>query len=281
MVDYFCNRKGIFVRNNLNFDLQKTFECGQCFRFEKLSKNSFAGVAFSRRIVIFKNHDYIRLNGVSEEDFIKKFIDYFDLNRDYRPMEEEISQLHPVLALAVKHSSGMRILNQDPWETLCSFIISQNNNIPRIKSIIGRLCQNFGERISEDAYSFPLPRRFLGLQEIDLRVLKCGFRARYILDAAKKVSNQIILSKLKEKKANESRKILMKILGVGPKVAECTLLFSLCKIDAFPVDTWIKKVMNSFFEGANADFFGRYAGLAGQYLFYYARTNPKILTSQF
>ncbi|MDR1466926.1 MAG: DNA-3-methyladenine glycosylase 2 family protein [Oscillospiraceae bacterium] len=279
MVNYFLSPQGICIEDdNLDFDLEKTFNCGQCFRFEKISQDCFRGTVFSKNIKLYKNKKRIYIFGISEDDFKKDFINYFDFNTDYSLMRKRISKIHPILKSAAEYSKGIRILNQNPWEVLCSFIISQNNNIPRIKLIIKRLCQNFGEKISQGVYNFPDAECLSNLKKSDLEVLKCGFRYKYILDAAKKISDkEIVLNDLKEKNLHESRRILMKILGVGPKVAECTLLFGFHKLNAFPIDTWIKKTMDSFWENVDADFFGEYAGLAQQYMFYYVRMNPEVL----
>ena len=162
--------------------------------------------------------------------------------------------------------------NQEPWETLCSFIISQNNNIPRIKGIIDRLCMNFGEN-QNGVYTFPSANIIAKLSLEDLSVLRSGFRAKYILDAAKKVSSgEIDLDTLKSMDIDSARQELMKIKGVGPKVADCTLLFALEHIEAFPKDVWIKRAMEKLFGGQLPECAVPYAGIVQEYIFYYART---------
>jgi len=176
------------------------------------------------------------------------------------------------LKAASGFAGGIRILRQDPWEALCSFIISQNNNIPRIKGIVERLCASFGEEIKEGFYSFPAAEKIATLTLEDLAPLRSGFRAKYILDGAKRVADgEIDLDALKELALDEARQELMKIYGVGEKVADCTLLFGLSHIDAFPKDVWIKKAMAKLFDGSLPECAAPYAGIAQQYIFHYAR----------
>ncbi|MBQ9769516.1 MAG: DNA-3-methyladenine glycosylase 2 family protein [Clostridia bacterium] len=211
------------------------------------------------------------LYDTSEEDFLNIWKDYFDLDRDYGEIIEVISE-NEVLKAASGFAGGIRILRQDPWEALCSFIISQNNNIPRIKGIVERLCASFGEEIKEGFYSFPTAEKIAALTLEDLAPLRSGFRAKYILDGAKRVaSGEIDLDALKELALDEARQELMKIYGVGEKVADCTLLFGLSHIDAFPKDVWIKKAMAKLFDGSLPECAAPYAGIAQQYIFHYAR----------
>ena len=196
---------------------------------------------------------------------------YFDLNTDYNAIKKEISELCPALKDAAESISGIRILRQEPWEALCSFIISQNNNIPRIKGIVSRLCEGFGEK-KDGCYSFPSAETLSRLSVEELAPLRAGFRARYILDAAKKVADgEVALDAMYELPLEECRKELMKIVGVGAKVAECTLLYGLHRLEAFPVDVWMKKALADSFSGVTAEGLGRYAGIAQQYIFHYTR----------
>lgn len=253
------------------FDIKKTFECGQCFRFDESSDGSFRGIAFGKEINLIQKDTEIILYPTTEDDYKNIWKKYFDIDRDYASINETLSY-DKTLNDAISYGKGIRILNQDPWEALCSFIISQNNNIPRIKGIIGRLCENFGEKISETGYSFPTADILANLSVEDLAPLRCGFRAKYILDAAKKVSNkEVDLEKLKKLNADESREILTSIYGVGNKVADCTLLFGLGHINVCPVDVWIKKALTVLFNGSFPQCAENYAGIAQQYIFYYAR----------
>ena len=259
------------LKNVKNFDLKQTFDCGQAFRWEYLEdKNAWGAVVNNKYIEVSKSKEDIILGGVNEELFSSFFSDYFDLGRDYSAIIEEISA-DPILKKAATFGSGIRILNQEPWETLCSFIISQNNNIPRIKGIISRLCENFGEKC-EKGYTFPSASKLADLKPEDLSVLRAGFRARYIIDAAKKVaSNEIDLLSLKNTDTDSAREQLMKIKGVGPKVADCTLLFGLSHFEAFPKDVWIKRAINDLYGGEIPEFALKYGGIVQQYIFYYYR----------
>ncbi len=274
---YFENGKCIEIADIEDFNLDQTFNCGQCFRWNKLEDNSFVGIAFGKEIKLLRQNNSIIINNMSLAEFEKLWLNYFDLNTDYCKIKNDLSSLDSILKTAADFAPGIRILNQDPWETLCSFIISQNNNIPRIKLIIKRLCENFGNKIGDDAFSFPSVKIISSLTENDLIPIKCGFRARYIIDAAKKVNcNFIDFSTLKSAPLDEARKMLMQITGVGPKVAECTLLYGFHRLDAFPLDVWMKRAMEVLFPGKKFDFFGKYAGIAQQYIFHYSRMNPHL-----
>lgn len=263
---------------NLNcFSLPQTLDCGQAFRWKEKENGIWCGVAFGKylEIEILKDGTIILYN-TSQEDFNNIWADYFDFSRDYSEIINKISK-NEILKTAAGYGKGIRILNQEPWETLCSFIISQNNNIKRIKGIIERLCENFGDKIDE-YYTFPTAQKIASLSLDDLGVLRSGFRAKYILDAAKKVvNNEIDLSSLKDLSLNDARTELMKIKGVGPKVADCALLFSHKHLSAFPKDVWIKRALTVLFDGELPTEAQEYAGIVQQYIFFYAReTKLKI-----
>ena len=254
-----------------NFVLSETLDCGQAFRWQEIAPNVWQGVAFGKLLKIGANCDTITLYDTTEDDFEHIWKSYFDFERDYGEILSVLSE-NEVLKAAGEFASGIRILRQEPWEALCSFIISQNNNIPRIKGIVERLCENFGEEIAEGIYSFPTAEKIASLSLEDLSVLRSGFRAKYILDAAKKVSSgEIVLEKLKTMPLDEARSELVKIYGVGEKVADCTLLFGLSHIDAFPKDVWIKRAVAKLFDGNLPECAKQYAGIAQQYIFHYAR----------
>ena len=179
-----------------------------------------------------------------------------------------------ILKKATDFSDGIHILRQEPWEAVCSFIISANNNIPRIKGIISRLCENFGKQVADGLFTFPSAERIAALTLDDLAVIKSGFRAKYILDAAQKFSrNQIDVEALYTLSIDEARNALMTIKGIGPKVADCALLFGWGRVECFPVDVWIRRAMNHFFgENGLPNEAVEYAGIVQQYLFYWART---------
>lgn len=276
-MNYFEKDGYIEILDVKSFDLDQTFNCGQCFRWNKTESGSFVGVAHSKKIELSYSDNSIIINNMSISEFERIWVDYFDFNTNYTEIKNSLSSLNSTLKSAAEFASGIRILNQDPWEALCSFIISQNNNIPRITGIIKRLCEFFGSEIDDGFFSFPTIETIVTLSEKDLDPIKCGFRARYILDAAQKVSRGIIkFDELKTAPLDDARKTLMQILGVGPKVAECTLLYGLHRLDAFPLDVWMKRAMHYLFPGKNPDFFGEYAGIAQQYIFHYSRANPQL-----
>ncbi len=258
------------IENADNFDLKKTFECGQCFRWNYDQDGIWRGIVNGKEISVKKENNAIIIYPCNEAEFNTFWYNYFDLERDYNAINKLFSQ-DKILSNAVIYGDGIRILNQDPWETLCSFIISQNNNIPRIKGIVERLCENFGEKIMS-GYSFPSAETIAKLSIEDLSVIRCGFRAKYIIDAAKKVSEGYIdFDFLKKADTDTAKEKLMTIYGVGEKVADCALLFSLGHIDVCPKDVWIKRALSVLYDGRFPECANTYAGIAQQYLFYYAR----------
>ncbi len=272
------------------FDPDKVFDCGQCFRFLKLEgsrhETEWAGPAFGKFISVAKDGDTLTVYNSDEKDFGEIWLHYLGLDADYEAMDADIvsrSQT-PALGNAVAYGNGIRILRQEAWETLCSFIISQNNNIPRIRGLVGALCRACGEKIDTtgmenhgaagDIYSFPSAEKVNALGEEALKEMKMGFRAGYIASVAADVaSGACDFSAVRSAPDTAAASmILQKLRGVGPKVAACALLFGFERIDAFPVDVWIKKVIAKYFPGDfKADILGPYAGLAQQYLFYYER----------
>lgn len=261
----------VYIRSLSCFEPAQTLDCGQAFRWScEADGKTWRGVAFNRLLKLYKDDDGSLVLNTSEEDFNKIWRKYFDLDRDYEKIMQDISS-NAILKKAAEFSSGIRILNQDPWETLCSFIISQNNNIPRIKGIIERLCLNFGENLG-GFHAFPTAESLAQLSVEDLQVIRSGFRAKYILDAARKVSSgEVDLAALSSLPIDDARGELLKINGVGPKVADCALLFSHGHISAFPRDVWIKRAMDQLFGGLLPEVAVPYAGIVQQYIFYYAR----------
>ena len=269
-------KNGISLKHITNFDLSQTFDCGQCFRWEKIN-DKHHGIVHDKSIVMFQDENEILIENISLSEFKNFWFDYFDLGTDYKKIGEDLAETSSTLAKAHEQCKGIRILKQDPWETLCSFIISQNNNIPRIKKIISSLCFHFGNKVGKD-FSFPSAEKISTLSLEDLSPIKSGFRAKYILDAARKVANkQINFETLSNTDVVSARNSLMEIKGVGPKVADCVLLYGLHKLEAFPIDVWMKRVMETFFYKKSPQMFGSYAGVAQQYLYHYSRTNPEIL----
>lgn len=269
--------KGIKIDGVRDLDLAQTLDCGQCFRWEEQSDGSFTGVAYGKSVSVRLCEDTLYIEKADEADFENIWKNYFDLSLDYGKIKTELSLIHPVLAEAAGYASGIRILRQEPWEALCTFIISQNNNIKRIKGIVARLCETFGEKIGENEYAFPTAEKIAGLTADDLAPLRAGFRNRYLLDAAQKVHSGVVtLEKCFDLPYDEAKAELMKITGVGVKVADCTLLFGFHRVEAFPVDVWMKRAMEILFPDMKPEDFGEYAGIAQQYIFHYSRMHPEL-----
>ncbi len=264
--------KNIEISQISCFSLRETLDCGQAFRWEPLGDGFWQGMAYNKYLKLRQTQDKIILFDTSKEDFYNIWYSYFDLDRDYEKIVEKMSG-NPILKEAAAFGKGIRILKQEPWETLCSFIISQNNNIPRIKGIIDRLCHSFGEKQEGGFYTFPSAEKISKLSLDDLSVIRSGFRAKYILDAAKKIAwGEINLESLKIFDTETARNELMKIYGVGEKVADCVLLFGLSHINAFPKDVWINRAMEKLFGGQLPSCAKGYEGIAQQYIFHYAHT---------
>ncbi|MDE7192649.1 MAG: DNA-3-methyladenine glycosylase 2 [Oscillospiraceae bacterium] len=255
------------------FDIGQTFLCGQCFRWKAAEdpEYAFEGIAMGRKIRLSQEKGEVVLHNIEEED-IPLWENYFDLQTDYGAFISRFSA-DDTLNSACKGSSGIRILRQEPFETLISFIISQNNNIPRIAGIIGRLCESFGEKI-EGGYAFPDAKRLKGIAPDDLAPLRAGFRARYICDAVDKInSGEVSFEKIDALPLDEARAELKKIVGVGDKVADCVLLFGFHKLDAFPKDVWVKRIMSELYPNGLPDCVKGAEGVAQQYLFHFVRNN--------
>lgn len=270
-----ATEKGVKITDIHDLDLAQTLDCGQSFRWVE-QDGKFSGVAFDKKVTMYMENTNLYIDNTTPEDFEKYWRKYLDLDLDYGKIRQEISGIHPVLKEACTYAPGIRILQQDPWEALCTFIISQNNNIKRIKGIVERLCENFGED-KGGFFTFPTPQRLAQLQPDDLAVIRAGFRNKYIIDASQKVaSGEVDLEKCRTLPYEEARLELQKIKGVGVKVADCALLFGLHRIEAFPVDVWMKRAMENLFPGMTPQDFGEYAGIAQQYIFHYSRMNPSL-----
>jgi N-glycosylase/DNA lyase len=277
----------------MDFDLDQIFDCGQCFRWYKEEDGSWSGVAFGKAVNMSLDSGILTIEGADEKDFNELWYQYLDLERDYGSIKSALSQKDDVIGIAIGEGEGIRILKQDLWETVISFIISANNNIPRIKGCIEKLCQMFGQPIGEFRgqmrYSFPAAEVLANLEVEDLAPVKLGYRAKYIVETAKKFSHQpeVYEDLLKEEvSGQQATKVICKdkdtkLMGVGPKVANCIVLFGLGKMEGFPIDVWMKRVMNHLYgfdeEDVSAmstfaeEHFGQFAGIAQQYLFYYMR----------
>lgn len=269
-MDYKVQGNNIILENTPNLVLSQTLDCGQAFRWSE-QNGIWSGIVGGKLRRLSQNSGSITVYDCDEEEFLSFYKNYFDLDRDYGKIISSISE-NKVLKSASDMAGGIRILRQEPWETLCSFIISQNNNIPRIKGIIERMCECFGEP-TEGGYTFPSAKRIASLSVEALSPLRSGFRAKYILDgAAKFASGEISAKHICSLDTDTARSELMKIYGVGEKVADCTLLFGFARIDAFPKDVWIKRAMSTLFNGRLPACAVPYAGIVQQYIFHYART---------
>ena len=266
---------GVRVVGVHDLDLAQTLDCGQSFRWEDIG-GGFRGIAFGREVVMRLDGDVLTLENCTAEDFKNIWSDYLDLSLDYGKVRADIAKMHPILREAAAYAPGIRILRQEPWEALCTFIISQNNNIKRIKGIVSRLCENFGERVG-GGFAFPTPQKLAALEPDDLAVIRAGFRNKYIIDGARKVaSGEVILENCRTLPYEAARAELMKIKGVGVKVADCTLLFGLHRVEAFPVDVWMRRALDTLFPDMTEHDFGPYAGIAQQYIFHYSRMHPEL-----
>ena len=281
------------LENQDSFELKDIFECGQCFRWNEQDDGSYTGVIKNSIINVKKENENIVFTGNCDGD-IKNLIEYyFDLNTDYEKMKQKLSNIDGYLKTSIEYGKGIRILNQDLWEMIISFIISANNNIPRIKGIIERLSQKYGNEIKwkgQKYYTFPTPEQLKDVTVEEYRKLGLGFRDIRLYETTKMIlDKEVDLEKLRNNpNTQEVREELLKLSGVGPKVADCILLFSdLKRLDVFPIDVWVRRVMNDLYikeedeakvsktkiEKLADEKFGNLKGLAQQYLFYWRREN--------
>jgi N-glycosylase/DNA lyase len=278
----------VFNIDKKHFNIEQIFECGQCFRWERNLYGGFTGVVQNEVINVYTEGNKLFIVGSLHQ---KKWIKYFDLLRDYKKIKE-ILEVNLVMKKCIKKGYGIRILQQDFWETIISFIISANNNIPRIKKIILKFCEYFGEEIEtpecfcgKKYYSFPKIETIANLETKDLAPISAGFRDKYIIQTARKILKLKYEFCSIERDSNEDIfQKLLKLNGVGEKISNCVLLFSFARYEAFPQDVWINRIMESEFGISKKEVkkfvvqkFGNYAGIAQQYLYYYFKKN-KVIT---
>lgn len=297
-------KKQEYIINKQNsFELKDIFECGQCFRWNEQEDGSYTGIIKDGIINVKKENGVIIFTGMCNGKLKEIVEEYFDLNRDYEQIKKQLSNIDEYLKTSIEYGNGIRILNQDLWETIISFIISANNNIPRIKGIIERLSQKYGKEISWNGnkyYTFPTIDELSKASVKELRKLGLGFRDVRVFETTRIIANKIIdIEELEKIEDIETlRRQLLRLPGVGPKVADCIMLFSMKRFEVFPIDVWVKRVMKELYneeiekieinnkkhfkypknskenekilEFANQKF-GKIAGLAQQYLFYYRR----------
>lgn len=278
----------VIIKDLDHFNLKQTLECGQCFRFYTIEVNKFLIIAYNKVLVIEQKKQDIIFYNTTIDEFNTIWYKYFDFDNNYGLIKDRLQKTDKTLSKAIESTSGIRILKQDIFETLISFIISQNKNIKHIKKVIENMSMTFGEPIKEingiTYYSFPTIEQLKNANEADLRACKTGFRAPYILDAVDKIANGILdLKELQNKPTSYVKDQLTTIKGVGDKIADCVLLFAYSRYEVFPTDVWILRIIETLYlnEKANKKHvqqfakqqFGDLAGYAQQYLFYYGREN--------
>lgn len=277
-----------YIKENIkDFNTDHIFDCGQCFRWEKDDDGSYTGTAKGKIARISLRDDLLTIDNCDENDFQEVWREYLDLDTDYSRIKEYLTQNDDDIKEAVSYGYGIRILKQDFWETVVSFIISQNNNIPRIKGCIEGICSRFGRYIGEyrgkEYYDIPEAEKMAGLSAEDLAPVKLGYRAPYLIKTAQQMIDMGGPEEVRKMLLTAENPIeeLQRFCGIGPKVASCISLFGLGRMDAFPIDVWMRRVMNRVYgiEEKNikdmntyaAEHFGEYGGIAQQYLFYYIR----------
>ncbi|MBP3502363.1 MAG: DNA glycosylase [Clostridia bacterium] len=285
-------KQNLVIKKNKDFELKDIFECGQCFRWNKNEDDSYTGVIKNGVLNVKTAKGNIYFEGILNEDINQIVNDYFDLSRDYTEIKQTLSQIDKYMETSIKYGQGIRILNQDLWETIISFIISANNNIPRIKGIIERLSQKYGTKVpfeNEDYYLFPTASQLKDVTVAEFRGIGLGFRDIRLYETTHMILNsEINLESLHKLDTQSARSQLLTLSGVGPKVADCILLFSTLKrFDIFPIDVWVRRVMNELYikntdenkvskkliNDMAFEKFGNLAGIAQQYLFYWKREN--------
>lgn len=278
------------LKDAKSFEPNHVFDCGQCFRWEKQKDGSYTGIFNNNVLNVNKIDNDIIFKGICENNIKEVCTEYFDLARNYEDIKLELSKVDDNLRKSIDYGEGIRILNQDLWETIISFIISANNNIPRIKGIINRLSEKFGSKIEWDGdtyYTFPTVQQLARASVQDLRSLGLGFRDVRVYETTKMILNkEVDLDKMYEEDTNKAKESLLTLSGVGPKVADCILLFSkLKRFDVFPIDVWVRRVMNELYiknedetkvskkeiENLAKEKYGNLEGIAQQYLFYWKR----------
>lgn len=288
--------EGVLVKDVKNFELAHIFDCGQCFRWNRQESGNYIGVAFGKVIEIEKRQNDVIIYNTTIDEFKEVWVGYFDLNRDYSAIKDKLSK-DELLKKSVEFGHGIRLLQQDPFEITISFIISANNRIPMIKRAIENISKAFGKPLEykgKTYYAFPSLEALKNAEISEMEACGTGFRAKYIIDTIAKINenaspegvcynNEFDLNWIKAQSDDVCHEQLQNYNGIGPKVADCIMLFSMGKYSAFPVDVWVKRAMQHFYLAPDVslkkirDFgrnkFGELSGFAQQYLFYYAREN--------
>lgn len=278
------------IEKNDSFELVHIFECGQCFRWNREIDGSYTGVFKNNVLNVKEENGKIKFQGICNGNIENVVKDYFDFDTNYTKIKETLSKVDKYLEESINFGSGIRILNQDLWEVLISFIISANNNIPRIKGIIEKISKQYGNKITykgKDYYTFPTAKELSKASIEDLRKLGLGFRDKRVYETTQKIAkDEINLNKTAQiKYTDKIREILETLPGVGPKVADCILLFGLKRFEVFPIDVWVRRIMNDLYiknedetkvnkkeiEKLAKTKYANLAGIAQQYLFYWKR----------
>ena len=288
--DIFYDKDKVVIKQVKNFNIRQIVECGQCFRWEKVEENDYIGIAYGKVIEVLQDGDSVTMLNTNEEDFKTIWKGYFDLDKDYEKVKQELSK-DEIISKSVEYGYGIRILNQEPFEILISFIISARNSIPSISKTIKKISEKWGEPIEYKGntyYTFPSAKKLDGVTVDEIRETGASFRSKYIVDTIEKINQskenkEFDLEYIKSLNADECHIALQKFKGVGAKVADCIMLFSMNKTSAFPVDVWVKRAMIYFYNAEEGslnkirifarDKFGELSGFAQQYLFFYAREN--------
>ncbi|MBZ9606507.1 8-oxoguanine DNA glycosylase [Clostridium estertheticum] len=278
--------EGILIKDVENFELDHIFECGQCFRWDKEPNGNYIGVAYGKVIEVEKKGTQVKIYNINEEEFNEIWCEYFDLKRNYTVIKEKF-KMDPLLKRSVDFGYGIRLLQQEPFELTISFIISSNNRIPMIKRAINNLSKKWGKPIEykgKTYYTFPTPADLEEATIEEIQSCSLGFRSKYVKNTVHQVyTGEVNLELIKAAEDDICHEELKKLSGIGPKVADCIMLFSMQKYSAFPVDVWVKRAMQFFYLAPDVslpkirtfarDKFENLAGFAQQYLFYYAREN--------
>ena len=279
------------IKNIDSFELKDIFDCGQCFRWNEQEDGSYTGVFGDNVLNVAKIGNEVIFKGICKENIKETVEKYFDLDRDYQKIKNQLMQVDENMKKSIEYGQGIRILNQDLWETIISFIISANNNIPRIKGIIERLSKKYGKEIewnNTKYYTFPTAKALKDVTVQEYRELGLGFRDIRLYETTHMILDKKVDLEAMKNNPNtmEVREQLLSLSGVGPKVADCILLFSdLKRFEVFPIDVWVRRVMNDLYihneneekvnkkqiEKIAQEKFGDLAGLAQQYLFYWRR----------
>lgn len=282
------------INKSKSFNAKHIFECGQCFRWNEQEDGSYTGVFRNNVLNVKENAENVVVTGICEENIEEVCKEYFDLDTDYEEIKDTLSKIDDNVKQSIKYGEGIRILKQDLWETIISFIISANNNIPRIKKIIERLSENYGNEIvwnGQKYYTFPTPEQLSKASVQDLRALGLGFRDKRVYETTRIIlSGEVSLQSLENiTDSNVLREELNKLPGIGDKVADCIMLFSMKRFDVFPIDVWVRRVMNELYiknedetkvnkkeiRSLAEQKYGNLAGIAQQYLFYWKREEEK------